>query len=52
VGGDIIWDLRPEVWVQQACIAVNRNLDEREWHRLIGGGSPYRQTFPRGLSRS
>ena len=44
--GAILWDLRPEVWVRQACAAANRNLDEREWKRLTGGGSPYRQTCP------
>src|SRR5262249_42054401 len=44
--GAILWDLRPEVWVRQACAAANRNLDEREWKQLLGDGAPYRQTCP------
>ena len=44
--GAILWDLRPEVWLRQACAAANRNLDEREWKRLMGDGVPYRQTCP------
>ncbi len=42
----IIWDLRPDVWRRLACAIANRNLDEREWKRLIGGNPPYRQSCP------
>ncbi len=42
--GAIIWDLRPEVWLRQACAAANRNLDEGEFRRLTGDGSTYRAT--------
>jgi WD40 repeat protein len=34
--GAIVWDLRPGVWLRQACAIANRNLNEREWKRLIG----------------
>ena len=44
--GAIVWDLRPEVWLRQACAIANRNLDEREWKRLIGDNPPYRQSCP------
>jgi WD40 repeat protein len=42
----IVWDLRPEVWLRQACAIANRNLDEREWKQLIGDTPPYRQSCP------
>jgi WD40 repeat protein len=44
--GAIVWDLRPGVWLRQACAIANRNLDEREWTRLIGDNPPYRQSCP------
>jgi len=44
--GAIVWDLRPGVWLRQACAIANRNLDEREWKRLIGDNPPYRQSCP------
>ncbi len=44
--GAIVWDLRPDVWLRQACAIANRNLDEREWKRLIGDNPPYRQSCP------
>jgi WD40 repeat protein len=40
----IVWDLRPDVWLRQACTIANRNLDEREWKRLIGDNPPYRKS--------
>jgi WD40 repeat protein len=40
----IVWDLRPDVWLRQACVIANRNLDEREWKRLIGDNPPYRKS--------
>lgn len=42
----IVWDLGPELWRRQACAIANRNLDEREWKRLIGDNPPYRQSCP------
>jgi WD40 repeat protein len=44
--GAIVWDLGPELWRRQACAIANRNLDEREWKRLIGDNPPYRQSCP------
>ena len=42
--GGIVWDLRPDVWQRQACAIANRNLDEREWTRLIGDNPPFRKS--------
>lgn len=42
--GAIVWDLRPDVWQRQACAIANRNLDEREWTRLIGDNPPFRKS--------
>ena len=44
--GGIVWDLRPDTWLRQACAIANRNLDEREWKRLMGDGVPYRKSCP------
>ena len=40
----IVWDLRPDMWLRQACAIANRNLDEREWKRLIGDTPPYQKS--------
>jgi WD40 repeat protein len=40
----IVWDLRPDVWLRQVCAIANRNLDEREWKRLIGDTAPYQKS--------
>jgi len=42
----IVWDLRPDVWLRQACVIANRNLDQREWNRLSGDNPPYRKSCP------
>jgi WD40 repeat protein len=42
--GATVWDLRPDRWLRQACAIANRNLDEREWNRLIGDNPSYRQS--------
>jgi WD40 repeat protein len=42
----IVWDLRPDVWLRQACAIANRDLDEREWKQLFGDTPPYRKSCP------
>lgn len=42
----IVWDLQPDQWLRQACAIANRDLDEREWNRLIGDNAPYRKVCP------
>jgi WD40 repeat protein len=32
----LLWDLRPESWVERACNVANRQLSEEEWIRLVG----------------
>ncbi len=45
-GTIVLWDLRIESWMQQACRRANRDLSpEMEWNRYIGDES-YRPTCP------
>jgi WD40 repeat protein len=41
--GLVIWDMRVESWLAQACRIAHRSLSEAEWQRYIGT-TPYRPT--------
>jgi WD40 repeat protein len=41
------WDVDPDVWQQQACLASGRNLTEAEWNEYLGPDEPYRATCDR-----
>lgn len=40
----LVWDLRPETWLETACFAAGRNLTAEEWDRYGPAGEPYRAT--------
>jgi hypothetical protein len=41
------WDMDPELWCEQACLAAGRNLTQAEWVEYIGETEPYRPTCDR-----
>ena len=41
------WDLDPDVWQEQACLAAGRNLTRSEWDEYLGRDVPYRRTCTR-----
>ena len=41
------WDVDPDVWQEQACLAAGRNLTVEEWRTFIGADVPYAATCPR-----
>ncbi len=46
-GGPVtIWNIEPDVWEQQACLAAGRNLTRNEWETYLPT-EPYRSTCER-----
>ena len=41
------WDVDPDTWQEQACLAAGRNLTADEWRSFIGVDEPYQATCPR-----
>jgi hypothetical protein len=37
----ILWDTRPQSWIEQACRMANRILTPQEWDTYVGAETPY-----------
>ena len=42
----VLWDLKPESWMEAACGLAGRNLTHAEWDQYIGDLETYRVTCP------